>query len=175
MPYAENAGVRIHYQIGGSSGPALVLQHGLLQSIEDWYECGYVDALKPDYRLILVDARGHGASDKPHDPSEYPLEKRVDDVVAVLDATGNRKAHFWGYSMGGWIGFGLAWYPPHRNQLTGNRRPASLRRDQSAFRQWLRLGITEGRDATSALALLYSPNRVSPGCLALPREARQRP
>jgi len=64
MPYADNQGVRIHYQIEGLGHP-LVLQHGFTESIEDWYECGYVDALRRDYRLILVDARGHGKSDKP--------------------------------------------------------------------------------------------------------------
>jgi pimeloyl-ACP methyl ester carboxylesterase len=83
MPYTDNRGVRVHYRIEGA-GPPLVLQHGFTQSVEDWYECGYVDALSRDYRLILVDARGHGGSDKPHDSSTYPLEKRVSDVVAVM-------------------------------------------------------------------------------------------
>jgi pimeloyl-ACP methyl ester carboxylesterase len=67
MPYADSQGVRIHYQTVGT-GPPIVLQHGFSESIEDWFDCGYVDALKLDYRLILVDARGHGGSDKPHDP-----------------------------------------------------------------------------------------------------------
>ena len=86
MPYTDNQRVRIHYRIEGE-GPSLVLQHGFLQSIEDWYECGYVDALKRDYRLVLVDARGHGSSDKPHDPDAYPLDNRVADVVAVCPAS----------------------------------------------------------------------------------------
>lgn len=54
------------------------------------------------------------ASDKPHDSAAYPLSLRVGDVVAVLDALDVRTAHFWGYSMGGWIGFGLAKYAPER-------------------------------------------------------------
>ena len=33
---------------------------------------GYVDALKANYQLIMVDARGHGKSDKPYDPAAYP-------------------------------------------------------------------------------------------------------
>src|SRR5262249_18139552 len=106
-----NHGTRIYYQSEGT-GPPLVLQHGFSQSIEDWYECGYVDALKHDYRLILVDARGHGSSDKPHDPAAYGLDKRAGDVVAVLDAIGISRAHFWGYSMGSWIGFGMAAFAP---------------------------------------------------------------
>jgi hypothetical protein len=43
MPYADNQGVRIHYKVEGSGLP-LVLQHGFTQSVEDWYECGYVEA-----------------------------------------------------------------------------------------------------------------------------------
>ena len=107
MPYAMNQGVRIHYQVEGS-GPPLVLQHGLFWSVEGWYRVGYVDALRTSYRLILVDARGHGASDKPHDGASYSLPQHVADIVAVLDALDLPKAHFWGYSMGGWFGFGMA-------------------------------------------------------------------
>ena len=73
MPYTDNGGVRIHYQTEGS-GPPLVLQHGFTSSIEGWYEYGYVDVLKRDYQLILIDARGHGASDKPHDAGSSARE-----------------------------------------------------------------------------------------------------
>ena len=64
MPYADNGSVRIYYQVEGE-GPALVLQHGFTESAVDWYEAGYVEALRPDFRLILIDARGHGASAPP--------------------------------------------------------------------------------------------------------------
>lgn len=113
MPYATNQGVRVHYRVEGE-GPALVLQHGFTWNMESWSRHGYVEALRPHYRLILVDARGHGASDKPRDSAAYALSLRVGDVVAVLDALDVRTAHFWGYSMGGWIGFGLAKCAPER-------------------------------------------------------------
>jgi pimeloyl-ACP methyl ester carboxylesterase len=143
MPYANNAGVRIHYEIEGD-GPALVLQHGFTQSLEDWTECGYVAPLRPKYRMILVDARGHGGSDKPHDEASYTLDRRAADVTAVLDAERLEKAHFWGYSMGGWIALGMAKYAPHRvsSLVIGGQHPFA--RDQSGFRQWLRQGITGG-------------------------------
>ena len=64
MPFATNNGLRIHYQIEGS-GPPLVLQHGFTGSINGWRRYGYVEALAGDYRVVLVDARGHGQSDKP--------------------------------------------------------------------------------------------------------------
>ncbi len=113
MPFARNAGVRIHYQTTGT-GPALVLHHGTGGSGPDWKDLGYVDALKDRRRLILIDARGHGQSDKPHDPAAYDLGLRAADVVAVLDDLDLPAASFFGYSMGGWIGFGLAKYFPQR-------------------------------------------------------------
>lgn len=107
LSYAVNKGVRIHYEVVGS-GPPLILQHGFTQSVKDWYRAGYVDALKPHYQLILVDARGHGESDKPHDAAAYTLSSRVNDILAVMDSVGILRADYWGYSMGGWIGFGMA-------------------------------------------------------------------
>ena len=64
MPSVDNKGVSIHYRVEGN-GPPLVLGHGFTDSIDVWYERGYVAALKPKYRLVLIDARGHGQSDKP--------------------------------------------------------------------------------------------------------------
>ena len=106
MPYVDNSGVNIHYHVEGE-GPTLVLQHGLTSSLKNWYAYGFVDVLQKDYRLILVDARGHGRSGKPHDPKDYDLKLRVNDVLAVMDDLGVEKAHYMGYSMGGRIGFGL--------------------------------------------------------------------
>jgi pimeloyl-ACP methyl ester carboxylesterase len=86
------------------------MQHGFTDSLETWYEAGYVEALKTERRLILVDARGHGASDKPHDPAAYTRQLQVDDIVAVLRELGVARADYFGYSMGGKIGYGLAQY-----------------------------------------------------------------
>ena len=107
MPYVDNDGVRIHYRVEGEGTP-LVLQHGLTSSILRWYEFGFVDALKSDYRLLLVDARGHGDSDKPHDADAYNQTTMASDVIAAMDAEGIDKAHYMGYSMGGSIGFAIA-------------------------------------------------------------------
>jgi len=109
MPYVDNAGVKIHYHVEGD-GPPLVMQHGVTNSLETWYAYGFVEELRKDYRLILVDARGHGRSDKPHDPEDYDLKLRVSDILAVMDDAGVDKAHYLGYSMGGRIGFGLVQY-----------------------------------------------------------------
>jgi len=57
---------------------------------------------------------GHGRSDKPHDPAAYALDKRTADVTAVLDDAGIARAIYWGYSMGGHIGYAIAQYAPDR-------------------------------------------------------------
>jgi len=115
VPYADNQGVRIHYEVeGDDSGPPLVLQHGLTYDLDGWRERGYVAALEDRFRLILIDARGHGRSDKPHDPQAYVSAAAASDVTAVLDDAGVDRAHYWGYSMGGWIGYSLDLHSPER-------------------------------------------------------------
>ena len=106
MPYANNNGVKIYYEVEGE-GPPLVLAHGQSRTLDSWRTYGYADALKQDFKLVLFDARGHGKSDKPHDPTAYGV-KRAGDVVAVLDDLGMGKAHYFGYSMGARTGFRVA-------------------------------------------------------------------
>ena len=113
MAYADNHGVCIHYQVEGN-GPPLVLQHGYSDSLESWYEFGYVELLKSERKVILVDARGHGASDKPHEAAEYTKDLQAADIVAVLQDLNISCVDYWGYSMGGQIGFAMAQYAPDR-------------------------------------------------------------
>ena len=96
--------------------PPLVLHVGGFQRVQDWRreEVAVAQALRGEYRLILLDPRGQGASDKPHDAAAYTFATRVRDVTAVLDAVGVERAHYWGYSLGALVGFGLAAYAPAR-------------------------------------------------------------
>jgi pimeloyl-ACP methyl ester carboxylesterase len=150
MPYADNEGIRIHYQTEGE-GPPLVLQHWSLATMESWYEYGFVSALKKDFRLILLDARGHGASDKPHRLEAYELKKRVEDIIAVLDDLGIARSHFFGYSMGGWVGFGVALYAPERfrSLIIGGQHPYA--QDMDGLRQLVRNGVENGPEAFVAM------------------------
>lgn len=160
MPYASNRGVRIHYEVEGN-GPPLVLLHGGLSNLKAWYEMGYVESLKNDYQLILIDARGYGASDKPHDSEAYELKKLVDDIVAVLDDLNISKAHFLGYSMACRIGFGIAKYAPERFQslILGGAHPYLL--DQKELDADLQL-FKKGKDAIIAeMEKLFGP-RMTP-------------
>lgn len=95
MPYANNNGVKIHYEVEGK-GPALILQHGSASNPEAWRLTSYTEELSKDYRLILVDARGCGKSDKPHDAAQYSVAKYVGDFVAILNDLKIAKANYLG-------------------------------------------------------------------------------
>jgi pimeloyl-ACP methyl ester carboxylesterase len=134
VPYAKREGVRVHYEVEGH-GPPLVLHHGLGGSLEAWRQLGFVAAFRDRYQVVLLDARGHGASDKPHDRAAYGLRSHVADVLAILEALQLPKAHFFGYSMGGLIGFGLAKYAPERVEslIIGGAHPYADRSYVEAF------------------------------------------
>jgi pimeloyl-ACP methyl ester carboxylesterase len=114
----RNGSVSIHYEVEGR-GPPLVLHTGAGGDLRIWRYAGYTAAL-PDYRLILVDQRGRGSSDRPDSVEEHRMERYVSDVVAVLDDTGEESAGFWGYSNGFLVGvaFGAA-HPGRLRALVG--------------------------------------------------------
>ena len=92
-------GTRLHYIVEGS-GPPLVLVGGKTSNIEGaWWR--YIPALAPRFKVIALDNRGTGASDKPETPYSTPL--MAEDALAVLRDTGETSAHWFGLSMGGMI------------------------------------------------------------------------
>ncbi|HEV2362942.1 MAG TPA: alpha/beta fold hydrolase [Caulobacteraceae bacterium] len=96
-------GVRIHWMEAGAGVP-VVLLHGYTSCCDAaWFANGLAKELARDHRVIGIDARGHGRSDKPLDPAKYPGDRMPADVVEVLDHLNVEKAHFHGYSMGGGI------------------------------------------------------------------------
>ena len=113
MPFVSQEYLHIYYEVEGN-GPPLVLLHGGFGSLQDWRDYGYVTELKQTHQLILIDCLGHGKSDKPHDATKYALKSRASHVTAVLDDQSINRAHLLGFSMGGWIGFGVARYSPTR-------------------------------------------------------------
>jgi pimeloyl-ACP methyl ester carboxylesterase len=103
MPYFDNDGIKIYYEIEGV-GPPVVMIHGFSSNIETWKQDNCVKALKDNYQLILLDCRGHGKSDKPHDGSSYG-SKMEDDVIKLMEYLSIEKANLFGYSMGAFITF----------------------------------------------------------------------
>jgi pimeloyl-ACP methyl ester carboxylesterase len=97
-------GVRIAYESVGAGDP-VVLVHGFAASrVQNWKDPGWYETLTgTGYRVIAMDCRGHGDSDKPHDPASYDHTIMAEDVVAVMEAAGAGNAFLMGYSMGGFI------------------------------------------------------------------------
>ncbi|XLY89470.1 alpha/beta fold hydrolase [Ectopseudomonas mendocina] len=102
MPYFDNDGCQLHYEDYGHGAP-LLLVHGLGSSTRDWeYQ---IPALAQHYRVIALDVRGHGRSDKPR--GAYRIADFADDVAALIEYLQLPSVHLVGISMGGMIGFQL--------------------------------------------------------------------
>src|SRR5438034_6180671 len=113
--FFRSNGVRIHYTDQGAGEPVVVL-HGYAMSVGRMEGAGIVGALvKAGYRVLAVDARGHGQSDKPHDPSAYGAEM-ARDVVGLVNDLNIPKTHLVGYSMGAIISNKVRELAPDRLQ-----------------------------------------------------------
>jgi pimeloyl-ACP methyl ester carboxylesterase len=153
MPYATSTdGVRISYKTIGS-GPPLLLIHGGTGTSESWELFGYLDALTPDYQLILMDLRGHGKSDKPHGRASYRMSQQADDVVAVLDDAGIARTHVWGLSLGVRVGFHLGARNPDRvlSLILWGGHPYPVTPEDVEFDTSLIATLRDGMDAWAEL------------------------
>lgn len=150
MPFVRNQEIKIYYQVEGG-GPPVVLAHGLSGNVTFWTGYGYVDSLMDRYKVIAFDARGHGKSDKPHASESYDYKLMVGDVIAILDALNIEKTHYWGYSMGGYIGLGIGKNYPQRliSLIIGGATPygSSRSTSPSPLLDIFKRGVQEGVDA----------------------------
>ncbi len=110
MSKANSGGVSIDYEIRGD-GPPLLMVNGFRRSRVVWLE-PFLAPLAKRFRLILMDNKGTGHSDKPQDG--YSVEGFADDCAAVLTAAGIDRAHVFGASMGGMISQRVAFRHPAR-------------------------------------------------------------
>ena len=118
MPFASGpGGARIYYEVRSetkdAASPAVVLVQGLGLSSRFWFDMPerLAGGAKPR-RLIVLDNRGVGRSDKPRGP--YRMATLADDVAAVLEAAGADKAIVVGISLGGMIAQHVALRHPDR-------------------------------------------------------------
>ena len=138
--YAQNGEQRIFYDVAGS-GPTLVLLHGFGESGETWRVKGIVDGLAESCMVVLVDGRGHGASDKPYKPAAYGIERLVGDVVAVLNAAGVERCGVLGYSQGGWTALGMAAFARERIDKLAAGGATPYGQDLSQYRALCAMGL----------------------------------
>lgn len=94
-------GTRIHYLEAGA-GPPVILLHGSTGTAHSNYvTTGIVQALAANHRVLALDFRGQGRSDRPATPKRYASNRFPQDVLEIMDRLDVRKAHLAGYSMGG--------------------------------------------------------------------------
>ncbi|HLJ54524.1 MAG TPA: alpha/beta fold hydrolase, partial [Chthonomonadaceae bacterium] len=109
--YFDSKSVKIRYIVQGKGEP-VVLIHGYTSNIEaQWGKL--LEPLSENYKVIALDCRGHGKSDKPTDAKMYGREMG-EDVVRLMDHLHVAKAHLVGYSMGAYIAYGLMLIHPDR-------------------------------------------------------------
>lgn len=111
--FFDSAGVRIHYVEAGQGEPVILL-HGYTDNLRNnWIATSVLPTLAKRYRVVALDARGHGDSGKPHDRAAYGPEMGM-DIVRLMDRLGIRRAHIVGYSMGGHVVAQLLTLHPER-------------------------------------------------------------
>jgi pimeloyl-ACP methyl ester carboxylesterase len=111
--FFDSNGVKIRYVVEGKGEPVLLIHGFTVDAEKNWKLPGIIKELSKDYQVIALDNRGHGKSDKPHDPKKYGLEM-VEDAVRLLDHLQIKKAHIVGYSMGAVITLKLLAAHPDR-------------------------------------------------------------
>jgi pimeloyl-ACP methyl ester carboxylesterase len=111
-------GTEIAYLDKGQ-GPVALLLHGFAADHRvNWVVPGVVDALVASgHRVVAPDARGHGRSDKPHDPTAYGGDAMVSDAQALLDHLQVEQVDVVGYSMGSLVSSRLVPLEPRARSL----------------------------------------------------------
>ena len=84
------------------AGRPVVLLHGLFSdAVTNWIKFGAAAAIAAaGFRVIMPDLRGHGASAKPHDAADYPLDVLAMDAAALVAHLGLTDYDLGGYSLG---------------------------------------------------------------------------
>lgn len=178
MPFAPNGDVRLHYEVSGSGLPLLFIP-GLGVSVEDM--APFVTALARRARVIAIDNRGAGLSDKPDEP--YSISVMAADAAAVAEHSGLAPLDVLGYSLGGRIALQLILDQPHMvrrlvllatsARLPARRRsllmsiapfvPIGAKPRQPAYAFRRQRAASDGFDARSQLAEITAPTLVLGG------------
>ena len=115
MYHFQSNGVEIAFCDDGA-GPPILLVHGFASNMAvNWVATGWVATLrKAGRRVICIDNRGHGGSQKLYDPAAYGAREMAEDARRLLDHLGLKSADIMGYSMGARIAAFLTINHPER-------------------------------------------------------------
>ena len=147
MPSFHNGNVEIAYLDEGEGDP-IVLVHGFASSKNvNWVYPTWVSDLRKDgRRVIALDNRGHGDSEKLYDSADYEIAIMASDVIALLDHLGIERADIMGYSLGS-----------RMTAILAREQPQRLR---SAILGGIGIGLIEGGGPGESVAV--APQRGGP-------------
>ncbi len=145
----DSDGVRLHYEVSGPDrGTPIVAVHGFASDYRlNWVGTRWQEALtQAGFRVIGLDCRGHGHSDKPHDTAAYAIAVMSGDVIRLLDHLDVQTAAYVGYSMGARIGLQVVLDHPDRLTravLGGVGTAGALESSEAIARAFLEGGETD--------------------------------
>ncbi|WP_343527000.1 3-oxoadipate enol-lactonase [Sphingomonas sp.] len=149
MAFTLRDGVRLHWRLEGAAArPVLVLLNSIGTDIGLWDRT--VPLLLPAFRLLRIDARGHGGSDAPD--GDYSLAMLAADVAAIMDDAGIGQAAVAGVSLGGMVAMQLALDHPARvSALALVCTSATM--DPAAWNTRIETVRAQGTEAIAAMAV----------------------
>ncbi len=133
MVYFTRDGLRLAYddiRPPADEAGVVLLVHGFATNRdENWRRLGWMTAFeRKGWRTVALDLRGHGESDKPHDPKLYDRDAMALDVIALMDHLSLGRVDLMGYSMGAHLALAAALARPDRiaNLILGGigKRPS---------------------------------------------------
>jgi len=160
--FFDSGGAKIRYVVEGKGEPVLLI-HGYTASVEmNWKMPGVFKELTKNYQVIALDNRGHGKSDKPHDPKKYGQEM-AEDAVRLLDHLKIEKAHIVGYSMGAVITCKLLAIHPDRFLTATLGGHAGIREGaDTSFYDKMADSLEEGKGLAPLIERLTPPGKPKP-------------
>jgi alpha-beta hydrolase superfamily lysophospholipase len=94
-------GIRLAWRELGEGRPVVLLHGYLSDSVTNWIRYGHAEAVAArGFRVVMLDLRAHGASDKPHDPAFYQPDALTRDAHAFVAHLGLSDYDLGGYSLG---------------------------------------------------------------------------
>jgi pimeloyl-ACP methyl ester carboxylesterase len=157
--FFNSNGVKIRYTDQGSGEPVILIHGFSVNQEHEWVETGVLPKLVQQYRVLAIDVRGHGKSDKPHDANAYGPEMGM-DVIRLMHFLGISRAHIIGYSMGSMITARLLCDHPERfltATMGGGAGYRTLTPDYTKIRAEIEAPLDRGEMTPSWAALHDDP------------------